>query len=344
MNSRSRPLVSIVTPVFNGEVYLRECIESVLAQTYPNWDYTIVNNCSNDRTLEIAQEYAARDARIRILTNETFVRVIQNYNIAFRQISPESKYCKPLAADDVLFPECLEKMVRVAEQNPSVAIVGAYGLYSRAEMGVFCKGVPYHQVLLPGHELCRSYLLGKGPSVFGHPTLSLFRSDIVRSRHAFYNESNIHADSEASLECLEQHDFGFVQQILTIMRVEDGSLNSYSQSINSALSHQLYVLVKYGRKYLTEEELRRRISTKLWDYYRYLGREVFNRRDRAFWSFHREKLAALGYPLSKVRLAGGVIFHILEASFDMKKFVKTILDRLRQRENAERASCKPNRG
>ena len=48
MNRSSQPLVSVVTPVYNGAEYLSECIESVLAQTYQNWDYTIVNNCSTD--------------------------------------------------------------------------------------------------------------------------------------------------------------------------------------------------------------------------------------------------------------------------------------------------------
>jgi glycosyltransferase involved in cell wall biosynthesis len=51
----AQPLVSVVTPVYNGAEYLRQCIESVLAQSYENWDYLIVNNCSKDRTLEIAQ-------------------------------------------------------------------------------------------------------------------------------------------------------------------------------------------------------------------------------------------------------------------------------------------------
>ncbi|HWG97207.1 MAG TPA: glycosyltransferase, partial [Nitrospira sp.] len=56
------PLVSIVTPVYNGEKYLAECIESILAQTFPRWDYTIVNNCSTDRSLEIAECYAQKDS------------------------------------------------------------------------------------------------------------------------------------------------------------------------------------------------------------------------------------------------------------------------------------------
>jgi glycosyltransferase involved in cell wall biosynthesis len=334
MTSKQEPLVSVVTPVFNGERYLRECIESVLAQTYSHWDLTIVNNCSTDRTLEIAQEYAARDARIRIHRNENFVRVIENYNIAYRQISPESKYCKPLAADDMLLPECLEKMVRVPEENPSVAIVCAYGLYSRAEMGVHGRGVPYGQVVLPGRELCRDYLLGKRPCAFIlSPTFTLFRSDIVRSRYAFYNESTLHADTEVSLEFLEHHDFGFVHQILTFTRVEDGSLTSFSQSFNTRLPHQLYVLAKYGPRHLTEAELRHQIRMKLREYYRYLGWQVRMRRDQEFWRFHRGKLATLGYPLNRARLAAHVVFYVLDRVLNPKRTVEEAVCLVRHRHN-----------
>src|SRR5713101_6628853 len=94
-----QPLVSVVTPVYNGEKYLAECIESILAQTYQNWEYIIVNNCSTDGSPAIAQAYAKKDARIRIHNNHEFVGMIQNHNIAFRQIALESKYCKMVHAD-----------------------------------------------------------------------------------------------------------------------------------------------------------------------------------------------------------------------------------------------------
>src|SRR5438552_3231392 len=118
MTPESTPLVSVVTPVYNGERYLRECIESVLAQTYANWHYVIVDNC-------------------------------------------------------------------------------------------------------------RTELLG-GPHVFGTPTTLLYRSTLTTSRDSFYNESNIHADTEACVEFLEHWDFGFVHQILTFNRKEEGSLTSFS--------------------------------------------------------------------------------------------------------------------
>ncbi len=95
-------LVTVLTPVYNGEAFIGQCIESVLAQTYEDWEYVIVNNCSTDRSLSVAQRYAERDPRIRVVTNERFVNVITNHNITFRLLSPESKYCKVVHADDWL--------------------------------------------------------------------------------------------------------------------------------------------------------------------------------------------------------------------------------------------------
>src|SRR3974377_1559809 len=102
MNTALQPLVSVLTPVYNGAEFLAECIESVLAQTYTSWDYTIIDNCSSDESLAVAQSYAARDHRIRVVRNERFLPIIQNHNNAIRQISPASKYCKFVFADDWL--------------------------------------------------------------------------------------------------------------------------------------------------------------------------------------------------------------------------------------------------
>src|SRR4029077_15657000 len=164
MDSKPLPLVSIVTPVYNNAEYLAECIESVLAQTYPNWDYTIVNNCSTDGTGEVARRYAAKDRRIRIHDNQQFLRVVPNHNHALRQISPESKYCKIVFGDDWIFPRCLEEMVAVAEEHPSVGIVGAYGLWEVVGRGpheyvVMLGGLPYPSRLVSGRDVCRRMFL-----------------------------------------------------------------------------------------------------------------------------------------------------------------------------------------
>ena len=94
----------MVTPVYNGERYLAECIESVISQSYQNWEYVILDNCSTDTTGEIAERYASADARIRVQRNERLLEIIPNWNQALRQISPESEYC--------IHPQMLVAMAR----------------------------------------------------------------------------------------------------------------------------------------------------------------------------------------------------------------------------------------
>src|SRR5437763_12230991 len=107
MSSAAEPLVSVVTPFYNTEAYLAECIESVLAQSHRDFEYILVNNRSTDRSADIAEQYARRDPRIRLFHNDTFLTQIQNYNQALRRISPESRYFKMVQADDFIFPRCL---------------------------------------------------------------------------------------------------------------------------------------------------------------------------------------------------------------------------------------------
>ena len=102
MSKNAQPLVSVVTPVYNGDRYLDECIQSVLAQSYENLEYIIVNNCSTDRTLEIAEKFAQKDARIKIYSNNELLPIMKNWNFALSKISTQSKYCKVVHADDWL--------------------------------------------------------------------------------------------------------------------------------------------------------------------------------------------------------------------------------------------------
>ena len=128
MSHDAQPLVSVLTPLYNNAEHLAQCIESVLSQTYWNWEYLIVNNCSTDESGAIARRYAAQDPRIRVHDNATFLSALANHNFALCQGSRSSKYCKLVFGDDWIFPTCLEQMVAVAEQYPSAGIVGAYGL------------------------------------------------------------------------------------------------------------------------------------------------------------------------------------------------------------------------
>jgi glycosyltransferase involved in cell wall biosynthesis len=331
-------LVSIVTPVYNGEAYLRDCVESVLAQTYENWDYTIVDNCSSDRTLAIASEYAARDPRIRVHTNTKFVPVIANYNNAFRQASPQSKYCKPLAGDDILFPECIERMVALAEKHPSVALVGAYGLLSGTKTSVYFSDTPYPTDVFRGRDLAREFLLGRCKP-FGAATWFMFRSEVVRRQHAFYNEANINADEEACLDLMEHYDFGFVHQVLTLVRSRDDSLASASLELNTWKPSRLHLLLKYGPKYLNEKEQKERIDSQLRDYYRYLGGHFARGQARAFWRYHKSQLAELGYPLSFPRLLTYAGLYVADLALNPKLTARRLKGYFRRHSMHSKASA-----
>jgi glycosyltransferase involved in cell wall biosynthesis len=314
------PLVSVVTPVFNGEPYLRECIESVLAQTHTNWDYTIVNNCSTDGTRDIAEEYVRRDSRIRLHNNTVFQRQMANFNIAIRQVSPHSKYCKMVLADDWLFPDCLTKMVAVAEAHPTVAIVSTYGVRGGT---VLQTGLPYPSTFLSGRDVCRIRLL-RGPYVFGTPTSLLYRADIVRSRESFFNESNIHADAEVCFDFLRYHDFGFVHQILTFIRPSDESFESFSKSLNTYLAGELLVLLKYGPAFLTEREMAEQLALQMKSYYHFFCESLFRPHDPRLWDYHRKKLRELGMPLSYTRLSRLIGIRILDLLLNPKRAVEAL--------------------
>jgi glycosyltransferase involved in cell wall biosynthesis len=293
----AQPLVSIVTPVYNGEKYLAECIESVLCQTYRNWQYHIVNNCSTDKSLVIAQTYAEKDPRIRIHNNQHFLSMVENFNATLLQISPESKYCKIVHADDWLFPDCIGEMVSLADKSPAVGIVGSYVLEG---VRIKCDGLPYPNPVFPGRDIARMSLMGESPAggglyVFGSPTSLLIRSDLIRSRNPFYRDRYYQVvDQEACYYLLQKGNFGFVYKVLTYSRLHDSSATSFSGSVNRLLLEELMLLMEYGPLYLTRTEYDRRFRQRIEIYYRFLAQSVFERRGKRFWKFHIEGLGAIG--------------------------------------------------
>jgi len=286
-----QPLVCVVTPVYNGAEFFDECIQSVLDQTYSNWEYCIVDNCSTDQTLAIAERHAARDPRIRILRHREHVGIIQNHNRALRQVSPASKYFKLLFADDLLYPDCLEKMVGIAETHPTVGLVCACSLQGDQ---VVWGGLPPATNFVPGDELCRLRLLGNVPYVFGTGTSQMFRSDILRSAETLYDESNLHADHEFCFDVLQRADFGFVHEVLGYSRLRNESWSSFAESMNGIILGNLTVLLKYGPKYLDDAEYRLEMDCLLARYGMVLGKGLFCREPARIWRFHRKRREELG--------------------------------------------------
>ena len=321
MDNTSQPFVSVVTPVYNAEKYLGECIESVLGQTFQNWEYVIVNNCSTDRSLEIIEHCARKDNRIRVHNNDTFLNQIQNWNNSMLQISPESKYCKVIHADDWLFPECLEQMVEVAEANPTVGIVGSYRL---DEMWVKCDGLHYPSTVVSGKKICRS-TLRREIFVFGSPTSLLIRSDIVRQRKPFYNGLFLHADTEACYDILQNCDFGFVHQVLSYTRRHNESQTTFAKKNLTNLLEYQAMLKKYGPLLFNSREYRKILKLETKMYYIILARNILKLRDMALWNFHMNGLRKLGHKLSIPRLLTAVVLVAIDKILNPKRTVREMI-------------------
>lgn len=117
------PRVSIVLPVYNGAEHLRESIGSVLAQTFGDWELIIVDDASTDDSLAVALEAAARDARIRVISNERNLRLPASLNEGFAEARGD--YWTWTSHDNEYLSAALSEMVDVLDADPSCGMVYA---------------------------------------------------------------------------------------------------------------------------------------------------------------------------------------------------------------------------
>ena len=337
---RAEPFVSIVSPIYNEAQYLAECIESVLAQTYQNWDYTIVDNCSTDNSFDIAQSYAKRDPRIRVIRNEKFVGAIENHNIAFRQISPNSIYCKLLSGDDWLYPEYIAKSVALAEQYPSIGVVASYSINN--VFGFRWPRLDSTKSIFDGRDVCRWFLLGLIDSFFA-PSVVLYRSSLVRSESAFFPGTASSADLSACLNCLMKSDLGFVHQVLSFERIHEQSDTAAMRKMDSYLLDWIRILNEFAPRCLQPEEHEQRLNALLTEYYEnVLAVGIFNFRERTFWRLHKARLKELGYAFYSTRLFEAVAKKAADLVFNPKQTAEKLLRRMRNtREQQVDSPIKP---
>jgi glycosyltransferase involved in cell wall biosynthesis len=328
MNKKTKPLVSVVTPFYNTEDYLAECIESVLAQTYQNWEYILVNNCSTDGSPEIAKRFADQDQRVRLIHNERLLPQVENYNHALRQISPESEYCKIVQADDWIFPSCIEEMVQAAELAPNVALVGSYSIYEplpgysdRTYLGHF--GLPYTCRVVPGVQMLRRYL-GEYLCLFGSPTCVMFRTSDILARSDFFNLGSPVEDIEACFEVLQSGDFAFVHQVLTFNRRQNGSYWWNMSDYNADALNKVILTYLYGPKLFEPEEFARLLRRVKSEHYLCLGHALLERRPAAYWRHHVDGLARVGQKIQKLHL----VLYTLRALLNFIGNPKATLGRL----------------
>ncbi len=167
------PLVSVLMTCYNREKFLSAAIESVLWQTFEDFELIIVDDLSTDGSVEIANQYANRDARIRVVVNETNLGQFPNRNHAISLA--RGKYIKYHDSDDLMYPHCLATMVAPMEAEPRAG----FGLSA----GWYWQGGPCPMLLTP--KMCyQREFLGLGMFNAG-PAGALFRAEVLRELGGF---------------------------------------------------------------------------------------------------------------------------------------------------------------
>ena len=173
----SSPKISVVMPVMNEERFIRASIDSILAQTFSDFEFLIIDDGSTDATPAILDEYAARDARIRVIQNEKNIGISRSLNIGLR--AAQGDYIARMDGDDLNTPDRLEKQAALLDGNPDIVIAGA------GYQTISANGAPRHTVI-EGTERWECDWLSIFRSTILH-SIMMYRRDVIIAHGVFYD-------------------------------------------------------------------------------------------------------------------------------------------------------------
>jgi glycosyltransferase involved in cell wall biosynthesis len=238
------PLVSIISPAYNHEKFISDCIESVLKQTYTNWEMIIVDDGSTDSTYSIALDYSRKDSRIRPFTqaNIGIFRLGESYNFALKQSS--GKYIAILECDDIWLSEKLQIQVDELEKKPQCVLSWGKAYLSAVDLS-------YNYYLAPRNEMDSELFYNKPVGIFLKkfifstvmPAVSLvIRHDALLKIGGFVQGFGLPlVDIPTSLELLMQGEFAYVDKPLGHWRIYP---NQVTKTYTGQMTTSYYSLIK----------------------------------------------------------------------------------------------------
>lgn len=234
MNRSRRPRVSLCIPAYQAERYLRETLDSCLAQNYEDLEIVIVDNNSSDGTRDILE--TVKDERVRVIRNATTLPVVENWNLAVRMSRGE--FVKIVCADDILEPDCVTAQSAILGASPDVAVVSSRIDFIDAEGQLLRRGrglggiVGQHSGERVVRQLVRTGSYPVGPAV----AVMFRRADFDRIG-GFGGDLILTNDIDLWVRLLRCGDFFGVARTLGALRFTIGSLTS-SMSMRSQLAQR----------------------------------------------------------------------------------------------------------
>lgn len=165
--------VTVLMPIYNGEKYLKEAIDSILNQTFSNFEFLIIDDGSNDETISIIKSYS--DSRIRLVQNEKKLKLAATLNKGLDLALGE--YIARMDCDDISLPERLDEQVAFMDNHPDVGICGTW--FEFTDFGQIIKWPEQHDEI-------KAQLFYN--TALGHPTV-MMRTDIMRQYGLYYDVS-----------------------------------------------------------------------------------------------------------------------------------------------------------
>ncbi|MFM7901859.1 MAG: glycosyltransferase family 2 protein, partial [Bacteroidota bacterium] len=227
----SRPRIGILMPVYNVAPYLRKSIQSILDQTYRDFELLIIDDCSNDATIEIINSF--QDDRIKLIRNEINKGLVYGLNLGLQEL--QNDYIARMDGDDVCLPNRLKLQVDFMDSNTEVVLCGTQAFWE--EMGSDGVIGKIHEWNYPiSDDAIRVSLLWSAS--FVHPSV-MMRGDVIRNNHLEY-------DCNYTIACEDWHMWvqlsrhgrlANLNERQIRYRVRKGSLHRSNPSLALQLNH-----------------------------------------------------------------------------------------------------------
>ncbi len=247
------PKISVCLPVFNGDKYLEQAIESVLAQTFENFELLIADDCSTDQSRTIIARYARLDKRIKTWANSNNLGLFQNYNECMQRAT--GTFIKPFAQDDLFSNTLLERMLQVLEEDPSIALISCAKQWIGADNQVIeaqneserkALSAFDQDTLLKGTDAILESL-DKFINWLGEPCSVMFRREHIGL--GFDTRFKQIGDLEYSYRLLQNGDYYFLSDRLCSFRKHlDSTTNKNNRSLAALLDW--FVLGSEYKRYI----------------------------------------------------------------------------------------------
>lgn len=257
-----KPLVSICIPTYNGGEFIKETIESILAQSYDNLEIIITDDKSTDNTAEIVSSF--EDKRIIFIRNEKNLGFIGNWNKCLSLT--QGKYMKVVCHDDILLEDTIKKQVEIMETNSNVSVVtGASTVVNTGGQAVMERRAFRKDTVMKGRDFAKMTIL-KARNLYGEPCMHLYRKIDMDNGNIIYDpESGYCVDWDMAMMLSYEGDVYYCSDCLAKFRISKTSETSSTKSKD--------------KKKKTKEQLMR-----LFDKHNEMGKFGFGSGARLFYS------------------------------------------------------------